>query len=214
MYFDFGLQRSGTNFIETIINRNFNGKRQNRNNASWKHFIDPPDGWTAQHPTFLIYKNPYTWVESICFRNSVDWIKTQKTYPALEGPVNLKAGPKSINVEALAKTYKHWHDKWIAEPKAGANYENVVIIRYEDLLNNGKRDQVLTDIESKFNVKRKHQNWAIPNNGAVSQSKDYTKDREKYYIEMRPHKLNEEHIKAINDIVKKDVIKQLGYDVL
>lgn len=213
-YFDFGLQRSGTNFIETIINRNFNGKRQNRANASWKHFIDPPKQWTAQHPTFLIYKNPYTWVESICFRNTVDWIKTQKTYPVTEGQPDLVAGPKNINVEALAKTYRHWHDKWILNPKPKANYENVYVIKYEDLLEVETRNKILDDISQKFNVKRKHSSWAIPNKGAVSQSKDYTDDREKYYLEMKPQKLLPRHIRAINNILTKDLISQIGYDVL
>ena len=215
MYFDFGLQRSGTNYIEQILNQNFDGRRQNRNNASWKHFIDPPDGWNGQHPTILIYKNPYTWVESICLRNSVDWIKTQRKYPALEGPVDLKLGPKNINVEALAKTYKHWHDKWILHPKPGANYDNVVIIKYEDLLRDGSRNKILEEIQTKFKLQRKRPNqWIIPPRGKVSQSRDYNQDRESYYLDMKPEKLQKQHIDCINNIVGIELIQELGYNIL
>lgn len=214
-YFDFGLQRSGTNFIEQIIQTNFGGQRQNRHKAGWKHFIDPPELWTGQHATFLIYKNPYTWVESICFRNTVDWIKTQRKYPALEGPVDLKLGPKNINVEALAKTYRHWHDKWILNPKPNANYDNVVIIKYEDLLREQKRNQILESIQLKFNSQRKKPNqWIIPQRGKVSQSRDYDKERESYYLDMKPQKLQKQHIDCINNLVGTDLIASLEYDIL
>jgi hypothetical protein len=214
-YFDFGLQRSGTNFIEQIIQTNFNGQRQNRHKAGWKHFIDPPELWEGQHATFLIYKNPYTWVESICFRNTVDWIKTQRTYPALEGPAINKLGPKGISVEQLAKTYKHWHESWIEKPKPTANYNNVVVIRYEDLLREGKRNEVLENIQTKFNAQRKNPNqWNIPQKGKVSQSRDYDKEREEYYLSMKPTKLEARHINAINEIVGTDRIQRLGYEVL
>lgn len=214
-YFDFGLQRSGTNYLEQLIQQNFKGQRQNRNNASWKHFIDPPDLWNGQNPTFLIYKNPYTWVESICFRNAVDWIKTQRVYPALEGEAIYKLGPKSISVKQLAKTYRHWHDKWIENPKPSANYENVVIIRYEDLLRDGRRNDILTNIQTKFNVNRKNpNNWIVPQRGKVSQSRDYDKEREAYYLNMKPTKLEQKHINIINEIVGKDLIAKLEYEVL
>ena len=210
-YFDFGLQRSGTNFLELLIQSNFGGQRQNRHNAGWKHYIDPPELWVGQHPTFLIYKNPYTWVESICFRNTVDWIKTQRKYPALEGPAVNKLGPKGINVEQLAITYNHWYQQWIENPKPSANYDNVVIIRYEDLLREGKRNNILSGIEAKFNTKRKKPNsWIIPQMGKVSQSRDYHKDREQYYLDMKPEKLSENHIKIIGEVLG-DAVANLGY---
>lgn len=215
-YFDFGLQRSGTNFLEQILNQNFSGRRQNRNNASWKHFIDPPAGWSAQFPTFLIYKNPYTWVESICFRNTVDWIKTQRKYPAQQGPDELKLGPKSINVDALARTYRHWHDKWLNDPdKPELLNQNVFVIKYEDLLNESKRNDILNRIQAKFNPHRNNPNaWNIPTYGKVSQSSDYSRERENYYKEAKPEKLEQKHIDCINELVGVDLIQKLGYEIL
>lgn len=210
-YFIFGLQRSGTNFLEQIIERNFGVRKQNRNNSCWKHSIDPPEGWTAQHPTFIIHKNPYTWVESICYRNTVDWIKRQTTYPAKEGPEELLLGPSNINVKNLALTYAHFQRSWTLKQ---AEKEKVSIIRYEDLLVQDSREKILEDINSNIYQKRKHDRWIIPARGKVSQSKDYNEDRESYYLNMKPSKLSEYHISVINEVLGEDLITDLGYDIL
>ena len=210
-YFIFGLQRSGTNFLEQIMTRNFGANKQNRNNACWKHNIDPPEGWQSQRPTFIIYKNPYTWIESICFRNTVDWIKRQKKYPANEGPDELRLGPQHINIKNLALTYKHFHDSWI--PKNEDN-KNIMVIRYEDLLIEKERTKILTKINTDFYQKRKSNQWIVPQKGTVSQSGDYNEERENYYLNMQPNELNEYHISVITEVLGEDLITSLRYDVL
>lgn len=209
-YFIFGLQRSGTNYLEQLINQNFKGRRSNKVNRSWKHSIDMPKQYDLSKPTLIIHKNPYMWIESICLRNTVDWLKTQKTYPAQEGSNELKLGPNQINVENLAKTYKHFHNTWVWNNKTCKLYQ---VIKYEDLLVDQKRVQILSQIEKELLPIRKSNQWVNPQRGKVSQSRDYNETREKYYLSMQPKELNRIQLDAINTILGDD-IERMGYKKL
>lgn len=202
-YFIFGLQRSGTNFLEQLLAKNFSISKINRTNRCWKHSIDIPKGYQQNELTILIYKNPYTWCESLCCRNNVDWIKTQKTYPATEGEAKFLAGKNRFNVANLAKTYKHWHESWTQSNVNG------LVIKYEDLLVKETREQFLEKIKAPV---RKSDTWQIPQIGKVSQSRDYTKQREQYYLEMKPTKLNQEQIEAITETIGVNMIRKIGYN--
>jgi len=208
-YFIFGLQRSGTNYLEQLVNQNFKGRRANRANKCWKHSIDIPKGYNNQHPTLIIYKNPYTWVESICLRNTVDWLKTQKEYPAQEGPDELRLGPNKINVENLAKTYDHFHNTWLWSRSLS---ENTYVMKYEDLLITNSRERILNNISHILPV-RKTDQWVNPQRGKISQSRDYNEDREHYYLSMKPKELTPIQIEAINNVLGDRII-ELGYDKL
>jgi hypothetical protein len=66
----FGIHRSGTNYLMNLLNRNF-GKihEKNTNNnyqPRWKHSVVVDE--LEDYPVFVIYKNVYTWVESILKR--------------------------------------------------------------------------------------------------------------------------------------------------
>jgi hypothetical protein len=208
-YFVFGLQRSGTNYLEQLITQNFKARRANRANKSWKHAIDVPKHYNASQPTFIIYKNPYTWVESICIRNTVDWLKTQKTYPVEQGPEDLRLGPNNINVESLAKTYKHFHDTWLWST---LDKSSTQVFKYESLLVDNSREQALNQVSQLLPV-RKANHWINPQRGKISQSKDYNEDREQYYLSMQAQQLTHRHIDAINDVLGND-IERMGYEKL
>lgn len=208
-YFIFGLQRSGTNYLEQLINQNFNGRRANRVNKCWKHSINIPEGYNDQQPTLIIYKNPYTWVESICLRNTVDWLKTQKDYPAQEGPDELLLGPNEINIENLAKTYNHFLNTWLWNRSWNVK---TCVIKYEDLLITNSRNSILSGISQILPV-RKSNEWVNPQRGKISQSKDYNEDREHYYLSMKPQQLTRTHLDSINNILG-DRIVELGYEKL
>ena len=69
----FGIHRSGTNYLMNLLNRNF-GKihEKNTNNnyqPRWKHSVVVDE--LEDYPVFVIYKNVYTWVESILKRKAV-----------------------------------------------------------------------------------------------------------------------------------------------
>lgn len=149
-YYIFGLQRTGTNYIEILLHRNFVTRKLNPGSRAWKHSINHPDGYQKNQPTVIIYKNPYTWIESLCLRNTVDWLKRQRDYPADEKPSGaLLFGPKNLNVVNLAKTYAHWVDSWALNEDI-IERRNTIIVMYEDLLDDKKRDLILTNVMNTF----------------------------------------------------------------
>lgn len=205
-YYMWGLQRSGTNFLEQIVMKNLRGQRCNRQHNCWKHSVDRPKDFDGSVISIMIYKNPYTWVESLCFRNSVDWVKRQTKYPVLAGKNGdpLRAGPRQLNVASLAKTYRDWHITWTQ-----TDIPNRQIVVYEDLIDSTKRQEVLNKLATTF--KRTPNKWIIPERGKVSQSKDYNEQREKYYTSMVPKKLTKMQIDAITDIVTPKLLEKIGY---
>jgi hypothetical protein len=204
----FGLQRSGTNFLEDLVKNNFNGKKLNDQRKSWKHSIDVPSIYDENTPTLIIHKNPYTWIESISLRNNVDWIKTQKKYPADQKTDScFMIGEKqSMNIINLALTYRHFHETWLDKN----HYE----MKYEDLLVDKPREIILDQIREKYALQRTHKNWLIPKRGSVSQSRDYNANREEYYIRGVPQTLTGKQIAKVNEIIGVSLIRKMGYDVL
>lgn len=213
-YFIFGLQRSGTNFTEQLVQQNFHISKENRHNKCWKHSIDFPNGYKKQHATLIIHKNPYTWIESICLRNTVDWVKRQKDYPITD-QIDKELKLKNFNTVNLAKTYKHWYDTWLGD--TDQQLKDISFqIKYEDLLIKNVRNDFLDHLHKKFKWRRKSKgpDWIVPTYGKVSQSRDYDRSREEYYLSMKPEQLTTKHISAINDVIGKDIISKLGYPVL
>ena len=213
-YYVFGLQRSGTNFLETILNQNFMTTRMNGNavNRCWKHSIDVPVKYNKDVTTFIIHKNPYTWVESIALRNTVDWLKTQTTYPALEinDPRVVIGTKKKLDLINLCKTYRHFHETWLDKGH--------MVIKYEDMLIPQNRTQIINNIHTDMGLTKKTgikpPQWIIPNKGQVSQSRDYTQDREQYYIKGKPKTLSDLQIATLNEVIGTDLILKMGYEVL
>jgi hypothetical protein len=185
-YYIFGLQRSGTNYIEQLIKENFIGlDMANVRGHAWKHSIDVPDDMTKNIVPIIVYKNKYTWIESIVFRTPIDFFKKQTMYL-----------PSSDNIEAIAKTYKHWCQTWLNEYS-----DECIIIKYEDLLNDTKRECFLETIRTIYQVERKHAHWVNIEPGKVSISRKYTKDMQEYYLKEKPALLTQEQIDTINTII-------------
>lgn len=210
-FYIFGIQRSGTNFLENIMSKNFSSNRMNGKTKCWKHSIDIPDGYNKNITTIVIHKNPYMWLESIAYRNNVDWIKTQKKYPALdiENKFHVIGEKKKLNALNLSRTYKHFHDTWL--PRAH------FIIKYEDLLIPEKRNEIIDRIHTELEFPKTmgaRKGWIVPNKGQVSQSKDYDDERERYYIAGKPKHLNDRVLYAATEIITPELIRKMGYDVI
>lgn len=191
------------------MQKNFECKKGN-NATVWKHSIDVPLEYDESLKTIVIHKNPYTWVESIAYRTSIDWIDTQTTYDPLEYSKFCTIGKKrKFNVINLCKTYKHFHDTWL--PRAD------MIIRYEDLLIPEKRDNIISRIHTDLHIPKKYvvdNTWEIPEKGTISLSRKYDDSREQYYIKGQPEHLNDRIVFAINHTVTPELIRDMGYNVL
>ena len=197
----------------SLLNSNF-GKihEKNINNnyqPLWKHSV-VVDSNIGDYPTFVIYKNPYTWVESIIKRKQDDghnimlaskylphyvdknrYIKTDSDLSYYDG---------KISFERLLNIYRQFHENWILNfPKQN----NLFVISYEDLLIEEKRNKILGIIGEKFN-------WDSPNNwlnsepGTIPLSKDYSHERGEYYLNEKPRDLTIEEIEMIDKIIDEE----------
>lgn len=206
----FGLHRSGTNYLTSLLNVNFKKIIQVNSDGNytplWKHSV-VVDSTIGDYPTFVVYKNPYTWVESIIKRRQDDghnimlaskylphyvdenrYIKTDSDLSYYDG---------KISFERLLNIYRQFHENWILNfPKQN----NLFVISYEDLLIKEKRDKILDIIGKKFN-------WDSPNNwlnlepGTIPLSKDYSHERGEYYLNGKPKELSIEEIEMIDTII-------------
>lgn len=211
-YYAFGLQRSGTNFIESLFKLNYAEHTWNSQRfGSWKHSINIPKSYIFQIPTVIIHKNPYTWIESIAMRNHVDWLKMQTSYPADE-PTDpeLQVGPYHMNVTNLARTYRHFHLNWLDR----FEIPKYIVIRYEDLLVDTTLDFTMRQVENTFSWERKFNKIVIPEKGGVSQSRDYDDERQNYYLRGKPTTLTDRHIDEINNVIGRGLIMKMGYQIL
>lgn len=134
----FGLQRSGTNFLQNLLETNLNYRVDNITLSSdplgvWKHRVIPPDIENIMvDDIFLILKRPLNWIESICFRSPVDIVSTQEKYQ-LKSTESLVIGKNNINLENLIKLYIDHFNNWIYNPPMHIK-NNLNILVYEQIL--------------------------------------------------------------------------------
>jgi len=180
-----GIQRTGTNYTRELLQINTDYEVNEYQPPYWKH-----DTFSGIIPEcdliYCVIKNPYTWIESICFRNCVDIIEKN---PHLYNNKDY-LGPFKINLIEACKLYKTFYSSWI---KYG-----VKLIHYEDLLN----ESYLKELLNKEKV-------IIPQK--VNFSHNFKYDYIEYYKNYQLFHLNDNHINVINEILGNDFLEIIGY---
>ena len=188
----FGLQRSGTNILSEMLKRSCSSSKNNldqinerRFDVIWKHSIYVPT-INIDCPTFVILKNPYKWVESICLRNHRDILIRQVKYPIDEREGfsnNYLFGKNKFNLENLGKLYSHFFETWVINKNK--NIKQKIIVKYEDLLNKEKRESFFEKISKKLNINLNIIIDPISLVGQIDQSENFSKINLNYYKEGR-----------------------------
>lgn len=184
----FGLQRSGTTYLEELIKLNFANMNVCNTNAKyvWKHHIDPHSiDFNKDYAHIFIYKNLYQWIESV-IRNKVD-IDRRHGFNIMEPGDHMLHGFNLVN---LSKLYHNYHQNWIGFID---NNDYIVKIKYETLLSNIDE---LRKIMIKFNLTKISDKWI--NIDKVYQSRKFTNNIKDYYLNNKFDYLNEQHIHIIN----------------
>jgi len=197
-YYIFGLQRSGTTFLEHLLLDNFECSIANFEGL-WKHSLVKPLS-RENIPTFNIYKNPYTWVESIVFRDPADPLVTS---PQLleEGEYNI--GHDKINLVNLCKLYDEYVTSW---------YPTGIFVKYESLINTDHRNYLLESFYHTLKLQRKRDSWSVPEPGSLFMSEGFKTDSIPYYLEQRPLQLSEKEIQIINQNISDRTFYLLKYN--
>lgn len=184
----FGLQRSGTTFLEFLIKQNF--KCEVANGVNWKHSLTKVN---VDGQVFNIYKNPYTWIESVVYRDSADLLVTS--------PHLLEEGSDKINLANLAGLYNDYVLSW---------YDKTTFVRYEDLIDVVSRDNFLNTIP----FERITNSVVIPEPGSLFMSEGFENNKIPYYLHGKPERLTLDELSIINDKISVDVFNCLGYKKL
>jgi uncharacterized protein YuzB (UPF0349 family) len=192
-----GIQRSGTNYLTSILELNTNLDVSEYDNLHWKHDICKYDlnGKSNKKSIITIIKNPYTWVESICYRNRVDIIEYHSNHNLT---YNHGMMINDINLENLILLYKSFYDSWYTF--------GTKVVKYEYLLNQRNIKKFLYkehNIISKIPI--------IPEK--VSYSDYFIQENVNYYQKQETIYLEKKHIQKINDILTNDFFIRYNYNI-
>ncbi len=185
VFMHFGLQRTGTNWLEITLQKNFGLHVKNnhqRNTVRHKHnyihtdckTLDKYDkkifkqiGGNAQNPQtikyFITIKHPHSWYLS--FRN---WQKKCRKAEFMQ---------KGINPEYMDR-YNKFYSQWFKFQKE--NPERVYIVKYETLLFSFNNE--LDNIKDKFNLKKISNGSSYQNTNKVPQSSRWNNKTKNFYL--------------------------------
>ena len=214
----FGLQRSGSNILSELLNRSYSSPKNifdqinyRRFDVIWKHSIYVPT-IKIDCPTFVIFKNPYKWVESICLRNHRDVLTRQVKYPIDEKEGfsnNYLFGKNKFNLENLGKLYSHFFESWVINKNK--NIKQKIVVRYEDLLDKEKRETLFEKISKKLDINVNIIIDPISLVGKIDQSENFSEINLNYYKKEGKLSLNKENISVLNSNLNNLIFDMLEY---
>lgn len=201
----FGIQRTGTNYLARLINKNLiiDDTPVLLEDPGWKHGpiqrnpdIDKEKKFKSNNKAVILIKNPYTWYTSI-----QKWIKPGRGRPY--------DGFKANNVEYVFRKFNvlyNEHRKFLLGDNDDTVYTDSILIRYEDLLIDPPME--LSRISEKFGYVFKHKFTDLTK---VAQSGKFTDSMRKYYIAQRPLYDNKT-IELVTSVVDWELMKFYGYE--
>ena len=216
----YGLQRSGTNYLERVIARKFKVKflnnKTDRSNPLHKHFRIYDNKDIIPEPKYknnidienieqfekligdqvnyylVISKDPYSWLQS--YQN---WAE-QCNWPE--------------NEHHYIEEYNLFYGKWLDFSNCKTN---VIFIRYIDLLKD--LDSELNRLKRIMGLRKRLFAKIFPNRGRiikVSQSSKFTESRRNYYINKKYLEMySDNEIEDINKKLDSEIIESLGYEL-
>lgn len=218
-YLIYGLHRSGTDYLEETIRINFEKERIVNVSDLWKHSLDDPAGFNKAEyntkPILIIYKNPYSWMETLAFgpredfAGSTDWYTKMEEFQDPDFRIGELPDRPWINLQSSAAVYRYWVDNWMFRNNI---VNRTVWVKYEDLLVPGTRKTVLDNIARKFAWQQQTTVWEVPEFGTVPGDSHYNIFWDHYYIQQKPHHITTKHVLEMNNIIDVEIIQNMGYE--
>lgn len=158
----FGLQRSGTNLAQHLVETNFFAQCLDEASTGWKHGpVRLPGGTFKDHPVYFVLcvKNPYAWAVS-CYRYFQRWVRSDPTMApqfAANPSMSFEQFMRSPHY-AFQSPIHRWnvmHRLWLSTLPT----DRTLVVRQEDQLDN--QSGFLAAIDSKFHFARRTNQIAL-----------------------------------------------------
>lgn len=218
----YGLQRSGTNFLEELLEKNYRvsllNSSDDRKHPLIKHFRLYDDKRYIAEPAYYnnkTFANIGEYIEALQIDAAPDAIIIISKDP-YSWLLSYKAWAKRCNWDKAAfsyiQEYNLFYDKW---REFAAQSDKVVFVRYADLLCNTE-DELLR-LEEQFGLQlrtmRKVRGRKL-HLQKVSQSSSFTEDRRAYYQNSGYlSALSEKEINEVHRTVNPELLQFLGYEL-
>jgi hypothetical protein len=216
----YGLQRSGTNFLESLLAKNFDIKihslRKERDHPLQKHFRLYDDKTKIPEAKYL---NNYN------FKSYIDFKKSWGLNTEINGVIVISKDPyswllsyekwsKKCNWPTPSYQYIEEYNLFLNKWRVFAQQSNeILFIRYIDLLVQPEIE--LTKIENKFSLKRR---WNIRRNGLkialdkVKVSEKFSKEKKEFYTKKKYlNNYNKTKLENTNYFLDEKLMSFLNY---
>ena len=219
----YGLQRSGTNFLESLLKKNFKvsipNLRKEREHPLQKHFRLYDDKTKIPEPKYY---------NKITYENFKEFEKSLGLSKEIQGIIIISKDPYSWLL-----SYEKWANK-CAWPSPEYHYieeyylflnkwrefqkqtNKIMFIRYIDLLE--KPEKILNQIQVKFELKNK---FSIFNTKLTTTQKKvavsdvFTQKKKDYYTKRQYlTQYSNQSLKSINDILPNELMQFLQYETI
>ena len=223
----YGLQRSGTNYVETLLPHNFRdisleNVAYHRSLPLHKHFRPYDEMYYVPEPKYLNnFSYPHfddfdAHVKRLTGKEELFYVVVVKepyswyiSYCKLARKNRWPSYmPKWANQHYMVD-YSLFCKKWLDFRRQAP--EKVVILRYEDILKDmsGK----LEDIRTRFGLEKVHEEYQ--NFSKVNMSKKFTSTRRNYYLNKEFLDLfSDEELFVITENLEAGVVEELGYELI
>lgn len=212
-----GLQRSGTNYLEALVNLNFKDVFwcQYGTLGTSKHKIEFDSAFKeALNPNaklLIVYKNPYTWIESISNRNAVDYAQMQQKHGIARKATkeNHTFGRNNMDLIQLSKTWNEWAQNWLVNTPLPA-----IKFKYEDLLIENSRNNILNLIGQY--LEQENIPYLNPELGKIIYSSRMNEQMISYYLNMKPMSpdFTQKHLDLVNQYISDTSLNAAQYSRL
>ena len=217
----FGLQRSGTNFLQRLLIDNIPQikiiSHWSGEFGIWKHIYNIETNDPKATPIGLrgdlkkanligdkitaiyIHKHPYSWIQSI-LRKSID---LKKTYPFITDITDDKSMMvDGFNLYKLAELHRDHTGYWLNKVDEDRAFQ----VRYEELIESPEKTrEIVFKASEMFKTRLKEEDIRIPNK--VSLSDIFTEEKRNQYKTYKIETLNFDQIQKINKVLNHNYLK-------
>lgn len=211
----YGLQRSGTNILETLLKKNFKfsllNSNRDRANPIQKHFRLYDDKNLIPEPKYnnnLIF-NSFSDFEKTLTKTPDKYIIISKdTWSWYLSYLNWAEKckwekPKYHYIQEYNEFYKKWFD-------FSKNTDKIMLVKYIDL--SVDTVKTLNWIQNEINLSKRRVIFS-KNINKVSQSSKFTDNKKNYYTNKEyMSKYSKEKLEDLNDLLDYKLLESLGYN--